>query len=148
MKYFRIFLALLTVALVNLSCGLSSSGEQTSSTEQAALPSEAAPGAYPTQEAGEPQAYPTGEIAPLSAEQTGSFIYPELKDGDAIEWSQVPGLINSGLITKVVQTGDLKVYMTIADGRTLATTQPALDEIQKIISNCGQACKDLSFATE
>jgi hypothetical protein len=97
-----------------------------------------------------PQPYPQGGgAAPLpSPTFVGGVAYPELSDGDEIRWEQAVGMIQSGLVTKAVQTHDLKVYVTIFDGRTFVTTEPAIDDVMRVIEACGDYCKSIQVATE
>lgn len=101
--------------------------------------------ANPT-EAAAAAAYP-GPTAQSLAPQTAP-VYPELKDGAEIKWEQVQSIINSGQVVKVGQTHDLKVYITLKDGRTFATTEPAIDDILNLVKACGDLCKDIRVATQ
>jgi len=58
------------------------------------------------------------------------------------------GTIGSGLVTKVMQTHDMKVYVTLEDGRTFVTVEPAIDDIIRLIEECGELCQDIKIATE
>jgi hypothetical protein len=75
-------------------------------------------------------------------------LYPDIKDGAEVFWEQAVGMIMYGEVSKVVQTHDLKVYLTLKDGRTLVTVEPAIDEVLKMIQMCGEMCKDIKVATE
>jgi hypothetical protein len=86
---------------------------------------------------------------PVQESQTqGTMVYPDLKDGDSIEWDQAIGTILSGYVTKAVQTHDKNVFITLSDGRTLKTTEPAIDDVIKLIQSCGDFCKNIVIATE
>ena len=148
MRSLKIVAMVLLIALASMACAiLSPDGEATPTAEATTPASESAaypsigsaypPLAYPALEGGSPMALPPGEM-----------IYPDLNDGDSIEWVQVPGLLNFGLVTKVVQTHDLLVYFTLQDGRTLQAVEPEIDEIVRQIEACGEMCKDIRFATE
>ncbi len=83
-----------------------------------------------------------------SAPASSADVYPELKDGDEVDWSKVVGIIMSGQVSKVVQTHDLKVYLTLKDGRTIVSVEPVIDELMGLIDYCGDPCKDILVATE
>ena len=51
-------------------------------------------------------------------------------------------------MTVVMQTHALKVYLTLKDGRTLLSIEPAIDEVMKVIQSCGDPCKNILVATE
>jgi hypothetical protein len=76
------------------------------------------------------------------------MVYPDMKDGDQLLWPQAVGLLLSGEVTKVVQAEDLKVFLTLKDGRTFLTQQPGVDEILRMIESCGEACKEVTVETE
>ena len=98
-------------------------------------------GAYP---ASLPQ-YPAAESQP---EPGSAVLYPDASDGDYMEWYQVTAMITNGEVEKVVQTHDLQIYITLKDGRTFVSFQPAIDDVIKFIKECGDACKDIRVATE
>jgi len=152
MRYFRLLVALMAVLFVNLSCGLLGSAEKNETmngnSSDATPGSTLAPEAYPAPGSVELLAYPTGENPSQLLEKAGAMLYPELKDGDTIEWYQVQGAVYSGMVKEIVQTHDLKVYLTFVDGRTLVSTAPAIDDVQKIINDCGVVCQGIKFATE
>ena len=102
---------------------------------------------YPSPEA-PPAEYPALTEAPTEAKGESQLVYPGLNDGASLNWEQAIGLIFSGEVIKVAQTHDLKVYLTLKDGRTLETVEPAIDEILRMIENCGEACKTIAVATE
>ena len=126
-------------------------------------------GAYPGSEvqftppAGD--AYPgAGAIAPATAPAAAALaypspvaqslvaqtdpVYPELKDGAEVAWSQVKDIVYSGQVVKIGQTHDLNVYLTLKDGRTFKTVEPTIDDILKIVQACGTLCKNIKVATQ
>jgi hypothetical protein len=72
----------------------------------------------------------------------------DLEDGADVTWEQAMGIIGYGVVTKVMQTHDMKVYLTLEDGRTFVTVEPAIDDIIRLIEECGETCKDIKVATE
>jgi hypothetical protein len=108
-------------------------------------------GAYPETGATVPpaaaqMAYPSPVVQPLTAQTEP--VYPDLKDGAEVTWSQVKDIIFSGQVVRVGQTHDLNVYITLKDGRTFKTVEPAIDDVIKLIKACGDLCKDIKVATQ
>lgn len=94
-------------------------------------------GGYPASQADLPQPTPIPDV-----------LYPGLADGDNVSWIQAVGMINNGEVVEVFQTHDLKITLTLKDGRTLHSIEPEIDMIFRIIENCGDPCKDIAVATE
>jgi hypothetical protein len=92
------------------------------------------------------QAYPAPAAQPLVAQVEP--VYPNLKDGAEVQWSQVQSIVFSGQVTKIGQTHDLNVYITLKDGRTFKVVEPAIDDILKLVQQCGDLCKDVKVATQ
>jgi len=97
-----------------------------------------------------PQTYPdpTRQVEPELAQPESAMVYPEISDGEVVYWNIAIGMILSGQVTQVVQTHDLKVFITLKDGRTVETTEPAIDEVMQLIETCGDPCKEIRVATE
>lgn len=94
--------------------------------------------------------YPAGDPAlnaPL-APAAGSGLYPNAADGTEVMWVQAVAMIMNGEVAQVAQTHDLKVYLTLKDGRTLLSFEPKIDEVMLVIELCGEPCKDILIATE
>jgi len=153
MRKFRLITFVMILSLTLLACAILSAGPETTVapvTETVIMPAETESAAYPYPE---PYLSPAIEsldgVYPYPMAQYGPLIlYPELKDGDSLDWEQAVGALFSMQVTKVMQTHDLKVYITFKDGRTLVTVEPAIDEILKYIESCGDLCKDIKVATE
>jgi hypothetical protein len=134
MKLGRILTLILLATLLISAC----SGVAGTTQETPAQPAQEYP--YPGQ--GE-------ELAPQPPPTfAGGNPYPELNDGDEIPWPQAIGMIMTGMVTNVVQTHDMKVMVTIQDGRTFMTLEPAIDEVMRVIEQCGDPCKNITVATE
>jgi len=151
MKSNRMMIAIVLVIIVLMGCQLTPAGVQPTATAVSAgtpYPS-LDTGAYP---------YPLVEIPPtpdpyLQPEQQAvppeaGMLYPDLKDGDSLEWYQAVGVIFMGQVTKVLQAHSLDVFITLKDGRTLVTVEPQIDDVLKVIEQCGEICKDILIATE
>ena len=93
------------------------------------------------------QTSPTSAVAYPEALQSNA-LYPNYKDGDKIEWFQAVAIINNGEVSKLVQAHSLQVTLSLKDGRTLLTEEPAIDDVLKVIEACGDPCKGIQIATE
>jgi hypothetical protein len=149
------FLRLLTMTLIvtiNLSAcqlfnqgGVSTESPAENTSPTAEVP--AVPYPYPLVTVPGPSApYPYPPVQEVQSQ--GTLLYPELQDGDSIEWYQASGSILSGYVTKVVQTHDKGVFITLTDGRTLKTVEPEIDDVIKLIQSCGDFCKNIVTSTE
>ena len=159
---------LATLALVSLACQLASPtdatptvgapategppAEATPATEGApALTAEAYPQPYP-------QPYPVTSLEPYPNPEpaqttplvptTAAVLYPGIESGAEVLWEQAVAMILNGEVTQVTQTHDLKVYLILKDGRSFSTTEPAIDDVMRIVDFCGEPCKDILVATE
>lgn len=92
------------------------------------------------------EAYPANGQDP-ALQEPGS-IYPDLQSGDTIEWSMAQGFILAGEVDKVVQTHSLQVTLMLKDGRSMITTEPAIDVVLDVIDLCGDPCNSIEIVTE
>jgi hypothetical protein len=95
------------------------------------------PTAYPI------QAQPTD--LPSSSQKPG---YPPPGTPETIDWATAQGILLSGQVVQVSQSHALQVILTLRDGRQLVTTEPAIDEVTKVLQQCGDPCKDIKVTTE
>lgn len=93
-----------------------------------------------------PSAYPALN-APLTPGQSAG-LYPGAQDGAEVLWHQAVAMILYGEVVQVVQTHELKVYLTLKDGRTLLAIEPEIDQVMRVIETCGDPCKEILIATE
>lgn len=98
-------------------------------------------------------AYPAPAIAaPTDNTQSGGGTaggaYPAPAQNEEIDWSIAQMRIMNGEVSGVVQTQSLQVMLTLEDGRTLVTTEPALDDVFKVLDQCGDPCKDVTRETK
>ena len=91
--------------------------------------------------------YPPAEVGPEST-LASPVLYPDIKDGAEITWNQAIALLYNGEVSKVIQSSSLKVTLLLKDGRTLITTEPALDDVVKAIQTCGAPCQEIEVVTE
>ncbi len=152
MNFKKVLSLVLFVALVTVACqfaGLGGSVDKTPGPESTTSypPSEIPAYPYPVPTfPGE--TYPSSDAYPNPIPAMPSILYPDAKDGDEVYWEQAVSMILNGEVTQVMQTHDLKAYLTLKDGRTLVTTQPGIDEVIKVIEKCGDKCKNIRIATE
>jgi uncharacterized protein YlzI (FlbEa/FlbD family) len=114
----------------------------------------------PTEAPNQPtSAYPSPEEypAPLSGNPypgsgpvstNPNALYPMFTNGDEVPWNQAVAMIKNGEVSKVIQTHSLQVTLTLIDGRTLVTKEAAIDDVIKVIQECGAQCKSIAVATE
>jgi hypothetical protein len=93
-----------------------------------------------------PSAYPA--VATPLVPLPGAGLYPAVQDGAEVMWPQAAAMILNQEVAQVMQTHDLKVYLTLKDGRTLLAFEPEIDEVLRIIEFCGDPCKKILIATE
>jgi hypothetical protein len=79
---------------------------------------------------------------------SGEALYPWLESGTDIVWEQAVAMILNGEVSQVAQSHDLTVQLMLKDGRSLSTTEPAIDEVMRVIESCGAPCQDIQIATE
>lgn len=109
---------------------------------------ETQPGAesYPAPPLNQGQAYP----APQTQAPSGQSGYPEpgINQAAMVTWEEAQNLILEGGVSQVTQLHDLTVILDLKDGTTVKTTEPAIDEVFKVIDQCGDPCSDIIRATE
>lgn len=96
------------------------------------------------------EVYPPAAVPPsgMTGAPNPGVLYPNLKDGDEIYWSQAVAMILNGEVAKVMQTHSLQVTIVLKDGRSFITYEPAIDEVIRVIESCGEKCADILIATE
>ena len=65
-----------------------------------------------------------------------------------VTWDEAVGLITGGMVTQAFQTHALEVRLNLTDGTSVVTTEPRIDEVFRVIRQCGDPCKDIMIATE
>ncbi len=66
----------------------------------------------------------------------------------SLTWSEAKQLILDGKVTQVVQAHSLVVTLTLADGSTRTTVEPQIDEVFRVVRECGERCKNIAMITE
>ena len=65
-----------------------------------------------------------------------------------VSWDEAKALITSGEVQHAFQSHALEVRLYLKDGRSVVTTEPAIDEIFRVIRDCGAPCATIPIATE
>ena len=74
--------------------------------------------------------------------------YPAPPSGEKIEWSDVAALLAAGQVADVFQSHTLLVVINMRDGTSKITTEPAKDEIFKLLDKCGEGCLQVKRVSE
>ena len=150
MKSGWILSLLLLFVLTSSACQIGGFLSSPEATEEPQPPNQgypAPPQGYPAP--GQPYPYPyPGPYSAPPLLPNPEILYPDMDDGAEVIWFHAIAMLNNGEVTEVLQTHDLKVFITLKDGRTLVTVEPEIDTIFKEIENCGEKCKDIVVATE
>jgi hypothetical protein len=156
-RWIIILICFSTLALITSACQFNAPTAATQTAVATGAPASTA-GAYPQpypQATLEPylapsESYPGVEsiqVTPLAPGAAGG-LYPGIQDGAEAYWDQAVAMILNGEVTQVMQTHDLKVYLTLKDGRTLFSIEPEIDEVMRVIEFCGEPCKNIMVASE
>jgi hypothetical protein len=90
----------------------------------------------------------TPDLSLLDALITSLKIASPATDAVQISWEDARNLILEGQVTMAAQSHSLDVQLQLADGSTVTTQEPAIDEIFKVIQECGDPCSSILIATE
>jgi hypothetical protein len=74
--------------------------------------------------------------------------YPAPGQGEQIEWARVAEILSTGNVAEVFQDYSLQVTITMKDGSGYTVTEPAKDEIFKLLDECGDACIEVKRISE
>jgi hypothetical protein len=69
-------------------------------------------------------------------------------EANRISWEEARQLILSGAVEFVFQAHSLEVQLTLSDRRRYITTEPSIDEVFRVIGECGSPCMNIGLATE
>lgn len=75
-------------------------------------------------------------------------LYPAYATGSYITWNQAREMIFNGEVTQISVTQTLLTALSLKDGRTLLAQQAAPGELQKLLDECGEICKDIDILYE
>ena len=146
--------ACVAAALILLAACGGGEPAATPTVEPAAAPTAeptVAPTAEPTDEpAVEAAAAPESPLAapesPLAAPESP---LAEPAAGEAgIPWAEAVALLQSGQVEMAAQSHTLDVELTLKDGSTVTTREPAIDDLFRVVEECGEPCADILLATE
>ncbi len=104
----------------------------------------------PAQSQGTQQPYP-GPQSQLQAETaavTSNSPYPGPEGAEKVDWAKAQEIIKSGIVMQVVQNHELQVIIITKDNKSYVTTEPALDDVMKVIQACGDKCISIVRMTE
>jgi hypothetical protein len=74
---------------------------------------------------------------------------PETNDAPTrISWEEARQFILSGAVEFVFQAHSLEVQLTLHDGQHFITTEPSIDEVFRVVGDCGTPCMNIGLATE
>jgi hypothetical protein len=151
MKLNGLILIGIVLIIATLACSVNGFGPEPAEKILTEEPIDAYPSTGGSEYPAPTQVQPTVEEYPLPGDEPSDMsavLYPGVDDGGEVLWHQANVMLLNGEVVKVVQTHDLKVSLTLRDGRTLVTIEPAIDDIIKLIETCGEPCTEIVVATE
>lgn len=98
------------------------------------------------------QSYPAPQTPGPASQQgpSGRSGYPAPGANEAamITWEEAQNLILEGRVSQITQLHNLTVVLNLKDGSTVKTIEQAIDDVFKVIDQCGDKCSDIVRATE
>ena len=104
-----------------------------------------------------PESYPSPPEEQIATPSNQGQSYPAPQPGPSgesgypapmITWEDAQNLILEGRVSQVTQLHNLTVILDLKDGSTVKTIEPAIDDVFKVIQQCGDKCADIIRATE
>jgi hypothetical protein len=65
-----------------------------------------------------------------------------------LSWSEAKQMILDGKVKQVMQAHSLQVTLTLNDGSICTTIEPQIDEVMRVVKECGARCQDVLLVTE
>lgn len=65
-----------------------------------------------------------------------------------VQWSEAEKAIKEGRVKRITQTHARQVLLLLEEGKTLVTEEPELDDVIRVIRECGKPCDGIMIATE
>jgi hypothetical protein len=65
-----------------------------------------------------------------------------------VSWEEAIMVLQTGQVTRVIQTHQLYVSLWLKNGSVIITKEPAIDAISYELGKCGDPCKNIVFGTE
>ncbi len=96
-------------------------------------------------------ANPTAASYPVPSSSVTPAVgaYPSPQSGSStIAWTDAEQYILNGDVTQIVQTKSLDVTLTLKNGKTIKTTAPAADAVNKAMTSCGNLCQNTSVTIQ
>ena len=72
----------------------------------------------------------------------------EVAEETRVTWAEAQELILSGEVSAVTQLHSLEVFLQLADGTQVVTTEPVIDAVFDVARECGDPCSGMAVATE
>ncbi len=66
----------------------------------------------------------------------------------SVSWEEAITVLQTGQVTRVIQTHQLYVSLWLKNGTVMTTKEPTIDAISYEIGKCGDPCKNIVFGTE
>lgn len=126
MKYHFTAIVLLLMAVLLISCQSQASENVVDKNAQYPLNAD-----YPVPQ---DQAYP----APEQPNQL--TLYPDLKDGDQIDWVQLQGMLRNGEVAQILTGSAPNLTVVLKDSRTFTVLEPGEGTLTDTIKQCGDLC--------
>lgn len=74
--------------------------------------------------------------------------YPAPGEAETIDWPKAEEVILSGDVIQIHQARSLQITLTLKDGRTMITTEPAFDEVVRVKERCAEKCDHILLSSE
>lgn len=144
----RLFIILVVFTIFAAACGSNADSQEipenpTASSAEGDLRPEPVEGSVPQNAE---DIYPAPQVEPTAP--MPAVLYPMIATGDEVGWHRAQALIKNDEVERITQTHELKVTLFLKDGRALTTVEPAIDEVLRIIEQCGERCSEIAVATE
>ena len=81
-------------------------------------------------------------IAPAACSAIGN------ENSEEVDWQSAVELLNTGEVTEIMQTHQLEVTLTLADGSRIKNVEPFIDDIFREVERCGNKCSRIVLITE
>jgi hypothetical protein len=65
-----------------------------------------------------------------------------------VSWEEAITVLQTGQVTRVIQTHHLYVSLWLKNGSVITTKEPTIDAISYELGKCGDPCKNIVFGTE
>jgi len=151
MKFRWILIVAMVAILILTACQSKTSGTEEAtqaSGENLTLeqPQEEAPAA---EQPGVPYPGPGQEPAAEDYSAYPEPLFPELSDGDEVDWEKASAMIMNGEVSMVTwESSSGRTTLGLKDGRLVIVIVEDSDIIHRTISECGEICANIPFAQE